>query len=397
MPARTPPHIVTLILLSGIAALNMNIFIPSLSNMANEFGVEYRVIQLSISLYLALSAVVQMVIGPVSDKWGRRPILLWSLFIFVLMTLGCILAPTAGSFLFFRMGQAVVATSLALSRAAVRDIYDTEQAASRIAYVTMGMALVPMFSPAIGGWIDDRFDWVASFWVLLVLGAGALALTYLDFGETKQKSGLSLFEQFREYGELLRAPRFWGYALASGLSSGTFFAYLGGASFVGIDIYGLDTKMLGWMMSAPAVGYFIGNFMAGRFSRYIGLNRMIMLGCLTNLFGGLASLVLVMHGDATVYTFFGLMVFVGLGNGMCIPNATAGAISVRPHLAGSASGLSGAVMIGVGAALAALAGRVLVAGSSPLPLLLIMCVTAFAGVLAIIWVIRRERALSLVA
>lgn len=373
----------------------MNVFLPSLPGMAAYFEVDYRLMQLSVALYLGVNAVVQILVGPISDKMGRRPVILTSIVLFLLATLGCIFAPTAGVFLFFRMAQAAIAATMVLSRAAVRDIYDTDKAASMIGYVTMGMAVVPMISPAIGGVLDHAFGWQANFWLLVVLGLAIYALTYFDFGETAQKSGKTLVAQFREYPELFRSPRFWGYSLASGLASGAFFAYLGGAPFVGTQVYNLDPAVLGICFSAPAVGYFLGNFVSGRYSTAIGVNRMVLWGCIVNGGGVAVSMAIALAGMDNLYTFFGFMTFVGLGNGMAIPNATAGAISVRPHLAGSASGLSGAIMIGGGAGLSAMAGWVLVPGATAVPLLAIMFVTALLGLFAIIMVIKRERTLGL--
>ena len=392
---RTAPHIGTLILLAGISALAMNVFLPSLPCMAVYFEVVYRLMQLSVALYLAVNAVVQILVGPISDKMGRRPVILASIILFLLATLGCIFAPNAEIFLFFRMAQAAIAATMVLSRAAVRDIYDTDKAASMIGYVTMGMAVVPMISPPIGGILDQIFGWQANFWLLVVLALGTYALTYFDFGETAQKSGKTLLAQFKEYPELFRSPRFWGYSLASGLASGAFFAYLGGAPFVGTQVYGLDPATLGICFAAPAVGYFLGNFVSGRFSMAFGVNRMVLWGCIINGVGVAISLGIALAGLDSLYTFFGFMTCVGLGNGMAIPNATAGAISVRPHLAGSASGLSGAIMIGGGAGLSAMAGWVLVPGATAVPLLAIMFVTAVLGLLAIILVIQREKSLQL--
>lgn len=391
----SPPHIGTLILLAGISALAMNVFLPSLPGMAAYYEVDYRLMQLSVALYLGVNAVVQILVGPISDKMGRRPVILTSIVLFLLATLGCIFAPTAGVFLFFRMAQAAIAATMVLSRAAVRDIYDTDKAASMIGYVTMGMAVVPMISPAIGGVLEQAFGWQANFWLLLALGLAIYALTYFDFGETAQKSGKTLVAQFREYPELFRSPRFWGYSLASGLASGAFFAYLGGAPFVGTQVYKLDPAVLGICFSAPAVGYFLGNFVSGRYSTALGVNRMVLWGCIVNGTGVAVSMVIALAGMDSLYTFFGFMTFVGLGNGMAIPNATAGAISVRPHLAGSASGLSGAIMIGGGAGLSAMAGWVLVPGATAVPLLAIMLVTALLGLAAIIMVIKREKSLGL--
>jgi len=394
-PTFSPPHIGTLILLAGISALAMNVFLPSLPGMAAYFEVDYRLMQLSVALYLGVNAVVQILVGPISDKMGRRPVILTSILLFLLATLGCIFAPNAEVFLFFRMAQAAIAATMVLSRAAVRDIYDTDKAASMIGYVTMGMAVVPMISPAIGGVLDQVFGWQANFWLLVVLGLATYALTYFDFGETAQKSGKTLIAQFREYPELFRSPRFWGYSLASGLASGAFFAYLGGAPFVGTQVYNLDPAVLGLCFSAPAVGYFMGNFVSGRYSTALGVNRMVLWGCVINGGGVAVSLAIAIAGLDNLYTFFGFMTFVGIGNGMAIPNATAGAISVRPHLAGSASGLSGAIMIGGGAGLSAMAGWVLVPGATAVPLLAIMFATAILGLVAIILVIKREKALRL--
>ncbi|WP_171173817.1 multidrug effflux MFS transporter [Ruegeria sp. HKCCD8929] len=392
---RSPPTVATLILLSGLSALGMNIFLPSLPNMATYFQTDYRVMQLTVALYLAVNAMMQIVIGPLADKAGRRPVILWGLVLFLLATLGCIYAPTAEIFLFFRMCQAVIAVGIVLSRAAVRDMYEQDQAASMLGYVTMGMAVVPMIGPAIGGLLDQSFGWQANFWLLFALGAMAFFLVYSDFGETALKSGKSLIAQFREYPELLTSPRFWGYSLACGFCSGAFFAYLGGAPFVGTHVFGMDPAEVGFYFGAPAIGYFFGNFISGRFSVRIGVNRMVLWGCWLNAIGVALSLLVMLAGLGSALTFFGFMTFVGLGNGMAIPNATAGSLSVRPHLAGTASGLNGAIMLGGGAALSALAGALLTPGTGALPLLWLMLVTSILGVLAIQVVIWRERQLGL--
>ena len=118
----SPPHIATLILLSGLSALVVNVFLPSLPNMTEYFHTDYRLMQLSVALYLGMSAFLQILIGPIADKLGRRPVILWGLALFLLATFGCIYAPTAHLFLFFRMCQAVVVVGMVLSRAAVRDL-----------------------------------------------------------------------------------------------------------------------------------------------------------------------------------------------------------------------------------------------------------------------------------
>ncbi|WP_299962722.1 multidrug effflux MFS transporter [uncultured Roseobacter sp.] len=390
----TPPHIATLILLAGMSAMVMNMFLPSLRNMAEDFQTDYGTMNLSVGLYLGISAVLQVIIGPLSDKLGRRPVLLGGLFIFLLATIGCILATNATMFLFFRMCQATVAVAMVLSRATVRDMFAQDKAASMIGYVTMGMALVPMVAPMIGGLLDELFGWRANFWAFLLLGAMTLWLAWADQGETAQQSGKTLPEQFREYPELLCSPRFWGYSLSAAFCSGAFFAYLGGGSFVGEVVFGMSPFWVGVYFGAPAVGYFFGNMLTGLIAQRAGVNRLILIGSLINAGGMLLSLSLFLIGQGTALSFFGLMVFVGLGNGLVIPNATAGMLSVRPHLAGSASGLGGAIMIGGGGALSVLAGKLLTPETGALPLLYIMAATSVAAVTAILVVYRRERRLA---
>ena len=388
----TPPHITTLVLLTGLSALSMNIFLPSLPNMTIYFHTDYWVMQLSVSLYLGLNALLQLAIGPLSDRFGRRPVMLAALVLFILATLGTLLATTALVFLICRMGQSFVAAAMVLSRAVVRDTVTQDEAASKIGYITMGMAVVPMVGPMIGGLLDQAFGWQSSFVVMLGAGVALLALTWADLGETNARlrhgGGTSAT---KGYGQLLTSPRFWGYCGASAFASGAFFAYLGGAPFLGTELFHLSPGVLGFYFGAPAVGYALGNFLSGRFSARIGVNRMVLAGTLINL-GGLTILIAVyLAGFAHPALFFGFFSTIGLGNGLVLPNATAGMLSVRPHLAGTASGLGGAMMIGGGAALSALAGAVLSPGSGAMPLLIIMEVTSLAAVAAILLVIARAR------
>lgn len=393
--SRTPPSLATLVLLSGLSALSMNLYLPSLPFMATYFQTDYKTMQLSIALYLLVNAVLQILIGPLADKAGRRPVLLWGLALFLLATLGCIYAPTIEIFLAFRMSQAVIVVGIVLSRAAVRDMYAQDKAASMLGYVTMGMAVVPMIGPAVGGLLEEAFGWKANFWLPFGLAALTLWLTFQDFGETAASSGKTLVQQFREYPELLTSPRFWGYSLSSALSSGAFFAYLGGAPFIGTEVFGMTAAEVGVYFGAPALGYFFGNFISGRYSVRFGVNRMVLWGCWLNATGVLISATLFLMDMGTAISFFGLMTFVGLGNGMSIPNATAGALSVRPHLAATASGLSGAIMLGGGAGLSAWAGALLTRETGAMPLLWLMLATSILAIFAISSVIWREKQLGL--
>ena len=391
----TPPHVVTLVLLAGLSALTMNIFLPSLPGMAKWFEVPYALMQLSVALYLALSAALQIVIGPISDRYGRRKVVLGSLVLFLLATVGTLLAPNAETFLFFRMAQAVIAAGMVLSRAIVRDMVPDAEAASMIGYVTMGMSLVPMIGPAIGGYLDAAFGWQANFALLLLVGLGVTALVWADLGETATLKDTSFAAQVRQYPGLLASRRFWGYCMAAAFSSGCFFAYLGGAPYVGTEVFALSSQEIGLLFALTAIGYLIGNFLAGRYSVRMGLNRMILLGTMTTTAGLLVLTLLTLAGLSGPIVFFALTVPMGIGNGLALPNANAGILSVRPELAGTASGLGGAIMIGGGAGLAALAGWLLGPGSSEMPLILLMLISSVGSVVSILLVIRRARALGL--
>jgi len=389
----TPPHILTLVLMAGLGAMNMSAFLPSLPHMTEFFNTRYEVVQIAVSGYLAVTAGLQLMIGPISDRFGRRNVMLTCQAIFLAATLGCLFATSIEVFLFFRMMQSAVAAGLVLSRAIVRDMVPQNEAASMIGYVTMGMALVPMIAPMIGGALDEAFGWRSVFWFLFFGGAFVMALCWADQGETARGGGISFAQQVRDYPELLTSRRFWGYVLSSAFASGAFFAFLGGGPYVASTEYGLSSFWAGVCFGAPAVGYATGNYISGRFSIRFGVNWMIRTGAMIGFLGLLTALILTALGYGSALLFFGFCTFVGLGNGLVIPNASAGMLSVRPHLAGTASGLGSAFMIGGGAALAAFAGGAIQGDNASLKLLAIMTSTLFLGFISILYVVWRERQL----
>ena len=387
----TPPHIATLILMAGVGALSLNVFLPSLPSMAEHFGVDYGLMQLSVSAYLATTAVVQILIGPISDRYGRRPVILGTVAIFTLASLGAIFAPNFTTFLIFRLIQTSIATGFAISRAVVRDMVPQDQAASMIGYVTMGMSVVPMLGPAVGGFLDQAFGWQASFWMLAVGGIILFVLSYFDQGETFVRREGGFAAQVKEYPDLLTSQRFWGYCLAAAFSSGAFFAYLGGAPFVGTTVFEMDAAELGLYFGAPAIGYLIGNGVSGRYSVMVGVNRMVLIGAILTVTGMALLLLTDLVGFSHPLIFFGFMIFIGLGNGVLLPNANAGMLSVRPALAGSAAGLGGAFMIAGGAALSVIAGFILGEDTGARPLIILMLLTTIASVACALWVLARAR------
>ena len=384
----------TLICLAAIGALALNMHLPSLPAIADTFNVSYSVTTLSITLFLAMNAVFQIFVGPLSDRYGRRPVVLGALSIFCLSSVGCILATNFEFFLICRVLQAVAVTGLVISRAAVRDSYTQDQAASVLGYIAMGFSVLPLVGPAFGGMLEVKFSWIASFWVLLGVGIFIFILTYFDMGETNRHKTNSMAEQFRSYPELLKARRFWGYSLTAGFSAGAYYAYLGGAAYVGRELFALSPDTLGFYIGVPTLGYIIGNGLSGRFSRVFGVDKMAFIGAIITAFAMTLCLCLFLFTNPIPTSFFGCVCIMGLGNGMVIPNANAGMMSVRPHLAGSASGIGGTINTGGGAIIAAVTAAVLTLGAGALPLIFIMLGSCLMTILTIFYVIKRTKKLE---
>lgn len=387
----TPPHIVTLVMVAGLAALCMNVFLPSLPAMAEYFGTEYAVMQFAVSGYLAATACLQLVLGPLSDLFGRRPVMLASMLIMLAATLVCAFAPNTAIFMAGRVAQAAIVSGFVLARAIVRDMVPANEAASMIGYVTMGMSVIPMVGPSIGGLLNDMFGWQSSFLLLFIVGVPVFIVAFYDLGETNRQKSANFSEQFRAWPELLQSGRFWGYALTSTFSSGMFFSFLGGAPYVGSVLFGLTPAMLGLQFFFMAAGYMIGNFLSGRFARKIGLGRMMLRGNLIAMTGVIIAIALPLMGLDNAYAFFLPLSLIGVGNGVTLPSTNAGMVSVRPHLAGSASGLGGALTIGGGAALSVLASALLSREGGTLPLLSVMLATSVLALAATQYVRHLDR------
>ena len=385
---RSAPNIVTLVVIAAIGPMAINVFLPSLPNMARYFNADYRVIQLLVSLYLVATAAMQLIIGPLSDRYGRRPVLLWSLAIFAASTLAAVYVPTVELLIVCRLFQATSAAGMVLSRAAIRDtVASLEDAASRIGYVTMGMSIMPMIAPAIGGYLDELYGWKATFLLTFAFTLVALAFVAVDFGETNRNRSNSMLAQVRSYPELIRSRRFWGYSLAAGFSSGGFFAFIGGGPFVATEMLAMSPSDYGLYFIFVSLGYMVGNYFSGRFSRQVGTNRMILAGNVVGMVGGIGGVALFAAGMFDAAVLFGTAGAIGIGNGMTLPNSNAGMVSVRPQLAGSAAGLGGTVQIGISAWMAFVAGSLLTLETGPLPLLVVILTSMGLSVAASHYVI----------
>lgn len=387
----TPPRLSTLVLLTGLSVLSLNMFLPSLSNIAEEFQAEYALVNLSIAGYLGITAALQLVMGPLSDRYGRRPVILAGLTIFIVASLGCMLATGIREFLLFRVLQGAMISGWVLSLAVIRDTATEQEAASRIGYVTMAMAVAPMLGPMLGGALDELFGWRSSFAVFAGIGLAALVLCWFDLGETNRAPSETFSAQFRAYPELLRSRRFWGYALCIAFSTGAFYSFLGGAPLVAETVLALSPAVLGFYMGTITAGYMLGSFISGRFASRFPLTMMMISGRVVASCGLVAGLALFLAGVVHVAALFGATVFVGVGNGLTMPSSNAGALSVRPKLAGSAAGLAGALTVGIGAVLTSITGAILTEENGAFQLLGMMLFCSLMGLAGALYVRRIDR------
>jgi DHA1 family bicyclomycin/chloramphenicol resistance-like MFS transporter len=375
-PSAKPGFIALLIAVSAVSPLGINMYLPSMPGMARALGVTFTTIQLTLSLYLGAMALGQLIIGPLSDRFGRRPVLLLGLLIFVAGSVICLSAQSIGVLIFGRIVQAVGGCAgITLSRAIVRDLYGRNQVASMIAYVTMGMAVAPMIAPTIGGLLETLFGWRASFAFLIGFGGLALVFAYWRLREThhNRAGGESVRTLLQGYGSLFRSRQFWGYTLVTSFVSAMFFAFLAGAPYVMIELLGRSPAEYGLYFALVPCGYILGNFTTGRMAATMGPNRMILAGTLLSLASIAAMAALIASGLLAPIALFGPMLFIGVANGLVLPSGIAGAVSVRPDLAGAASGLSGSFQIGFGALVAPVVGAALSATVWPLIAIMTIC------------------------
>ncbi|PLW76773.1 multidrug effflux MFS transporter [Cohaesibacter celericrescens] len=341
------PSIAILVAVTAVNPLALNLYVPSMPSVQATFSAPASLVQLTLSLGLVGTGLIQLAIGPLSDQFGRRPVLLWGLVFAVVASIYCSITPSLNGLIVGRVIQvAGGAAGLVLGRAIVRDLHKPSEAASMLGYVTMGMAMAPMIAPTIGGMLDDFASWRAGFAFTAVFIIIVLAWAWYSLPETNQHIGQSpsIRAMLGDYKLLLGLKSFWVFTMVTAFTGGSFFAFLGGAPYVSRHIFDLGATEYGLYFMLVAIGYSLGNYITGRYASRLGLFRMILGGGLVTL-GSCASIVLLsLVGIETPATLFGGMFFLGAGNGMVMPSASAGVVSVLPRLAGSASGLSGAIV-----------------------------------------------------
>ncbi len=345
--------------MTGLGPFTMQIIIPSLPAMAIALAVPYATVQLTLTLYLAGVAAGQLVYGPLSDRFGRRPLLLGGLLLYLLGTLAAVLAPSAGFLIAARVAQAVGSCAgLVLGRAMVRDSYPREQAASVLGIVSTAMAVAPMIAPLLGSTLEESFGWRASMLACLAFGLPLLLALWLRLPETLVRPAPlpGLAGLLGAHAQLARLPSFRAFAAATAFSTCVFFAFAAGGPLVVIGTMGHSATTYGAAMMLISLSWMSGTFMTARFAARLGVMRMIELGTLVTLGGGVLAVLAALLLPPSLWAFFLPMAVVAVGNGMTQPNAIAAAVSVRPQLAGTASGMVGALQMGAGALMTVAAG-----------------------------------------
>jgi len=390
--ASAPPRLFTLVLLSGLSVVSLNMFLPSLSNIAAEFQAGYGLLaSMSIAGYAGMTTVLQLLIGPLSDRFGRRPVILVSLVIYILGSLGCLLATDVWTFLLFRTMQAAIVSGFALSRVIIRDTEPAQKAAGLMGYLSIAWAIAPMLAPMFGGVLDLLFGWRANFMAFLVFGAAVLALCWFDLGETNKNPSETFTKQFKSFPGLFRSRHFWGYSLCMAFSMGALYAFLAAAPLVATAVLRMSPATLGIYMGSTAAGFILGSFVSGRFAAHYPLTTMIVAGRVVACAGLTVGLGLLLAGIVHEFSLFGSCVFLGIGNGISMPSSNVGAMSVRPELVGSAAGLSGALTGAGGALMSGITSTVLNEANAAFVLLGMMLVSSTMALLAALFVLCLDR------
>ena len=382
---RTPPHLLTLIVLAGFSPLSLNMFLPSLANIADDLGTDYAMIAWSVSGYLAITAVLQLIIGPLSDRIGRRPVMLVALAFFGIASAGCALAQDFVTFLIFRMFQGGMTAGYTLSMAIVRDTRSEREAVSLIGYIGMSMAIAPMVGPMLGGMLDTIFGWRSVFVFYALSGVVLFTACWFDLGETRVKAVHDTEHAAPQTTALLSEPLFWAFALCGAFSVGAFYVFLTGAPLVAVAQFGVSTAELGVYIGTITVGFMFGGFIAGRYGARFDPATTMIAGRVVACLGLSVGAVALSLTEPTPLLFFGSTIFVGLGNGITMPASNTGAMSVRPDLAGSAAGVLGSLIVGGGALLTALTGAIVTETDGARTVLFIMLAVSAIGLALGCW------------
>ncbi len=360
---RPESRIITAIVTALVAfgAISTDLYLPSLPAIAVQFQAGAGSVQLTLSVFLVGFAVSQLVYGPLSDRFGRRPVLLAGLALYVAASLACALAGSLALLIVARFCQALGACAgVVLGRAIVRDLHEPAQAAKVLSYIASAMALAPALGPILGGYVEAWLGWRANF--LLLVGFGALTwlacLSLLpETNSRRNPEATRIGRSLAIYRELAAHPLYRGYVLICAFGYAGIFAFISGSSFLLIEVLGLPPERYGLCFAAVVAGYMIGAFTSGRLTLRLGLERLIAVGAVIGLAAGLLAAGLTLFAAPTVAGLVAPVFLYLIGAGLMLPNAMAGAMGPFPERAGAASALLGFVQMVFAAGLGVLVGQ----------------------------------------
>ena len=336
------------VLLTGLVALgpiSTDLYLPALPSIGAAFQADPGATQLTLSVFMIGLALGMLAYGPLSDRFGRRPLILGGTVVFVIASIGCALATSLDMLIALRFFQALGACcGPVLGRAVVRDVYPPAGAAKVLAYLAVAMGVAPALGPIIGGLLTEWASWRATFWVLALVGVAVgvgAAVLLMETNRYKDPTATQPLRLAANYAELLRNRSYVAYVVVAACGLSGIFSFISGSSFVLIDAVGLSPSAFGLCFSAVVVGFMTGSFTSGRTVSRFGIDRLIRIGTVTSLTGAVAMMAAAQLGPPTIATVVGPMVLFMIGVGFTLPNAMAGAMQPFPHMAGTASALLG--------------------------------------------------------
>ena len=340
-----------LVMMNGLAPVSLYILVPALPILTKTFVSDVSAVQLNVSLFMVGLAISQLVTGPLSDRFGRRPVLLAGFGLTVIATIICILAQTLPQLIGGRFLQALGgATGMVMARAVIRDLYPRERVGGMISLVIAVMMIAQMLSPLIGGLIETSFGWRAIFYVMA--GTSVVVTACIAFGlpETRRVAAATGDSGFlKDVRALSSSHAFMGYVLCQMLASAIIFTFAGAGPYIVVNQMGRTTAEYGLWFATSGVAYMLGNLVSVRLSPRFGLDRMIWLGIVLQIAGSVLNVIWGVTGFNQVPSWlFGTHMIVMFGNAFAMANASAGAVSVRPQAAGTASGAMGFLQMGFG-------------------------------------------------
>lgn len=387
---RTPPRLITLTLLTALSMLTLNMILPSLPSIARDLAAREAVVALLVSGYMLAAAVFQLSLGLMSDRLGRRRVMLPALGIYVAASLGCALASEVTTLLFFRALQGVIVAGVVVSSAAIRDQYTARESAGKLGAIASAMAVAPMLGPVLGGFLDGALGWRSVFWLYTLFGAGLLLLVWHDLGETRPPNLPQ--PRMADWMALLGSARYWAYVLCAAFSVGAFYVFVTGVPYVATQNWGLTPAQIGIGVGSITAGFMVGAAITARLAPRRGTVALILVGRWVSIAMLVLALMFFAGGVTHPVALFGLTVFVGFGNGLSVPNAHAGSLAVRPDLAGTAAGLGGALSIALGALLSGLTALVVERSPTSAALVATMLACVLLSLAAALVAIRLDHA-----